>query len=455
MPDAMAVATESWTKTPVLTATPSAIPTIIPSPTILPSPTFTLTPEPTPTETPVVSPEFTNLTLALDYNQDSLEPQSPQDYFPLGVSYIAVVFDYRVSSWTKLDWYIYGFDREIKATGIASLNAGEDRKAFIVRPEMGLDEGSYEFVFELDGQPVLEKRFDVYWNPTIWPIAIGTDVYNDYTVANEDNKFLHGTEFLFATYPTINFLVGDELFVEWFVNDEKLGEHQYVWDNSEWSSGMHVNKIDNQIEPDKPLPIGNYELFIYVNGVPKQCKAFQIAEENAVSSNDASALGLMLGCETFTSEPSEANSSSAWDRYEVRTFSELDGLAAETIVFDASQDKAVYLETSPDFQYPSRVEVVFTGEFRDTPESKLEWIKVWMTTFAPNLTAEEVAELFAQEGLFTEDSKEYWLPVQNTLIPIMEDELSLGDKVDLLVIWVGATVDSGQIEKIYLINAFE
>ena len=450
----IAVATESWTKTPVPTMTSSTTPTIISSPTVLPSPTFTSTPEPTPTETPIL-PEFTNLTLALDYNQDSLEPKSSQDYFPLGVSYMAVVFDYRVPSWTKLDWYIYGSDGVIEASGIASLSAGEDKMAFIVRPETGLDGGSYELIFELDGQPVLEKQFDVYWNPTIWPITIGTDVYDDYTVANEDNKFSYGTEFLYATYPTINFLIDDKIFVEWFVNDEKLGEHQYIWDNSKWSSGVHVNKIDNQVEPDNPLPVGIYEMFIYVNGKPKQCKAFKIIEENATSSDNVNALEPMLECETFTSEPSEVDSSSPWDRYEVRTFSELDDLVAGAIQFDTSQEKVVYLEMSPDFQYPSRVEVVFTGDFRDTPESKLEWIKLWMATFAPELTAEEVAELFAQEGLFKEDSKEYWLPIQNALIPIMEDELSPGDKVDLLVTWMGATIDSGQIDKIYLVNAFK
>lgn len=448
----VAIATESWTETPTRTITPTATPTVTPSPTPSPLPTFTSTPLPTPTATPILS-QFVNLTLALDYDQDSFAPLSAQDYFPLGVSFIAAVFDYQVASWTNLDWKVYGGDGTIQAAGIARLNPREGKKAFVMRPEMGLDEGSYELVLELNGEVVLAKQFDVYWNPTVWPVSVGTSINPNYSVANENDRFLFGTESLFASYPTINFLVGDEILTEWFVNGEKLGEHRFIWDNSDWSTGIHVNKIDNQVEPENPLPIGRYELFVFVNEKPKQCKAFEIVESNSSSPED-NVGAQMTGCSMFVSEPAEPSSQNSWERYQARSFHELDALTDE-IMSDITGEKTVYLEMSPEYQYPSRVQVTFTGNFRDTPESKLEWIKVWMSTFAPGLTADEVAEIFAQEGLFTEGSTEYWLPIQNLLIPIMEEELSAGDTVDLLVVWIGATVDSEQIDRIYLVNAFE
>lgn len=449
-PEGAVTITAVWTETPPPTALPSATTTLTPTPTSLPSATATLVPTatPLPTATPV-SPEFSNLILALDYDEVSREPLSPRDYFPAGVSYIAVLFDYTVPGSTRLDWQIVGANEKIEASGTATLTTGEGKKAFIVRPEYGLDEGDYELIVEFNGEVVLAQGFQVYWNPTLWPITLGANIYVNGEVTDIGDRFPFGTEFLFASYPTINFSVGDELVAEWFVDGEKLGEYHYVWDNPDWSTGVHTNKIDNQVDSGSPLPVGNYELHVLVNDVPKQCKAFAITE-----SANAAATELVQGCEAFEAEPSAPPSQTTWDRYEARTFSELDVLTGE-LLNEITEGTAVYLETSPDYQYPSRVQAIFAGDCRDTSEFKLEWIKTWIVTFAPNLTAEEVEALFAQECLFLEDANEYWLPVQSSLVLLMTETLSSGDEVELLVIWIGATIDAGQINRIYLVNAFE
>ena len=110
---------------------------------------------------------------------------------------------------------------------------------------------------------------------------------------------------------------------------------------------------------------------------------------------------------------------------------------------------------SPDYQYPSRVRVIFTGDFRATSGLRLEGIKIWLATFAPQLTAEEAALIFGQEVRVIEENQEYWLPVQNVLVPLMEQELAVGDEFEVLITWMGATITNSQIERIYLVNAFE
>lgn len=449
-PESVAAATDLWTNTPTPTIEPS------PTATFTPLPTSTATPSPTPTETPFAA-QFSNLTLALDYDQKSLEPISPRDYFPLGVTYIAAVFDYLLPDTTNVYWSIYGENGDVADTGVVNLNARADREGFIIRPEEGLDQGQYELVFELGDEVVLSTQFDVFWEPTIWPLMIHTDPNANYKATNTYEQFVFGTEHVYSTFPAINFQIDDVIFVEWFVDGEKLGERQLVWDNAEWSTGIHGSKIDNQLVPEDPLPVGKYEAVIYVNDVPKQCKAFEIVKSITDLSEDADVAGEGPGCENFVAEvaePGVSDSDGTWDRYQVRTFRELDELTDEVISETTNQD-IVYLEMSPDYQYPSRVNVTFTGELRDTSEAKLEWIKVWLATFAPNLTPEEVEEIFAQEGLFLEDSVEYWLPIQSSLIPIMEDELTSGDKIDLLLLWMGATTNSEQVDRIYLVNAFE
>jgi hypothetical protein len=295
----------------------------------------------------------------------------------------------------------------------------------------------------------------VYWNPTIWPISIGSQANAMGEIIGKGTRFPARIESLFASYPTINFLVGDELLVEWFVDGEKLGEHRYVWTNREWSTGIHANRIDNQVEPDNPLPVGQYELFVLVNGIPKQCQAFEIVE--STTSNSAS--NQTEGCSNFVAEPSPRVPSTTdepdtWGRYETRTLVQLDTLTS-ALLGDMTQENAVYLETSPDYQYPSRVRVIFTGDFRDTSDLRLEGIKMWMATFAPQLTAEEVTLVFGQEMRVIEENQEYWLPVQNVLIPLMEQELTVGDEFEVLIIWMGAIITNNQIERIYLVNAFE
>lgn len=438
------------THVPTLTAVPTAtaMPTETPSPTAVPSPTPTPTPTLTPTPIPL---EVSKLTLALAYAPDSLEPLSPQTYFPLGVGYIAVVLDYNAAETSQLDWIIYDENNQIKESGTVSLKHNQHREAFIMRPKQGLDKGTYHLEVLSQEKSLLSQPFEVYWTPTIWPISIGLDYNDGGDIANSQYQFSFGIESLVATFPTINFLVNDVILVEWFLDGEKVGEDRLIWDNAEWSTGIHGKRIKNQVEEGKGLRVGHYEVVVSVNDVAKQCAAFEILP--AASPLDQSTY---IPCEQYKIVAEENPSSGGdWERYEPRTFAELIALTDELLPSELKEPNRVYLEMGPAYQYPSSIKVIFTGEIREVAEQKLTWITTWMGTFAPTLSAEDVKATFGREALFTEGSESYWVPVQGVLLDEMEQGVDLGQEVELLLLWMGSTSDeAGVIERIFLVNAY-
>lgn len=444
-PETIAVATATLPPTATATAEPSPTPSKTPSPTA----TATLTTTPTP---PPVASEFSNLIIALDYDHDAAAPLSPRDFFPVGVSYIAAVFDYNVPGWTELDWTIKDDKQKTQASGVAGLNIGEGKKPFIIYPEEGLDEGNYELVFKLEDEIVLSRPFSVFWAPTLWPVSIGAISSQTGEIEEVHGDIPFGADYLLAAYPTINFAVGDEISATWYVDGKQLGTYQYVWDSSEWSSGNHTNKIDNQIGSGAPLPTGNYELFVSVNDTPTQCKTFMIYNE-ATPAAEVEASEPSDRCQAVQDNANPAASADTWRRYQPRTFAEVEAFTNKLLT-DITEENVIYIESSPEYQYPSRILVKYTGEFRKTSPLKLEGIKAWAYNNMPSLSSEEAAAMFSQEALFTEGNTEYWLPVQSELIPVLEEALSPGVKTEVLVVWMGALVDLGEVEDIYLVNAF-
>ena len=153
---------------------------------------------------------------------------------------------------------------------------------------------------------------------------------------------------------------------------------------------------------------------------------------------------------TATKDVTQPGSSSTWDRYKPRTLQEIIDLTmseAETMSYDS-----IYLNYGD--TYPSQVNMIYTGEFREVGVMKLLAITTWLSSFAPQLSEDQRNELFRTEGKFLEDGVEYWLPVQSQLIPYMQDELTINDEVTLLLVWAGMTNFDDQYEWIFLVNNF-
>lgn len=114
----------------------------------------------------------------------------------------------------------------------------------------------------------------------------------------------------------------------------------------------------------------------------------------------------------------------------------------------------MYLEFSEEYQYPSRVRVIYSGEFREiSPERKFA-LQQWFQVFVPDI-ADQLIPLFQHEVLVREGYDEYWMPVQEPLIPYMEIELAAEGKATMFVVWMGAIIPGPEeVERIYLINEF-
>ena len=64
---------------------------------------------------------------------------------------------------------------------------------------------------------------------------------------------------------------------------------------------------------------------------------------------------------------------------------------------------------------------------------------------------EGIADAFKREVKVREGGVDYWLPVQEVLVPAMTSELRQGEEIELFVIYVGQ-VDGRHL---FLVNAFE
>jgi hypothetical protein len=78
--------------------------------------------------------------------------------------------------------------------------------------------------------------------------------------------------------------------------------------------------------------------------------------------------------------------------------------------------------------FPSKVKVTYTGQSRSISPKRKELIKDWVTTIFGPERRDEHLKLYDTEFLFTETLIEYWIPVQNSLIQPLQEELKKGDE---------------------------
>jgi hypothetical protein len=98
---------------------------------------------------------------------------------------------------------------------------------------------------------------------------------------------------------------------------------------------------------------------------------------------------------------------------------------------------------------PSRVTVTYKGKSRKTDPTRKAFVSLWSEA-----TNVDITGLFEDDFLFVEDSVEYWIQVHKNLIPRFE-QLKKGEKVDLLLLWIGARRKAGKADWIFLVNDFE
>lgn len=156
---------------------------------------------------------------------------------------------------------------------------------------------------------------------------------------------------------------------------------------------------------------------------------------------------------TATQRPTQMPTpTSTWDRYKPRTLSDIIELTNDFLE-QVQERPTIYLENSDEYQYPSRVHVIYTGEFREISTEHQLVMDFWAKPFE---SRHEFAGLFKKEARFLEGNTEYWIPVQDALIPYLENELEVNGKAIIYVLWIGASMKSTveNADRVFLLNEF-
>jgi signal peptidase II len=82
---------------------------------------------------------------------------------------------------------------------------------------------------------------------------------------------------------------------------------------------------------------------------------------------------------------------------------------------------------------PIRPKVTYSAELRDLPEDSIRLIAAWSQ--AMNVSG--MREAFRRELKTLEIGREYWVPVQEVLFPVMRRELQPGEEIELFMIYIG------------------
>jgi hypothetical protein len=138
-----------------------------------------------------------------------------------------------------------------------------------------------------------------------------------------------------------------------------------------------------------------------------------------------------------------------WDRYQPRTLGEIISNHRESVLETATAGVPNWIV--PTNNYPSRVRVTYTGRSRPLASLKAEMIERWVTALRIDPSA---LEAFKTELLFQEDTTDFWLPVQEVLIPHFHEELEPGSPVLLYTLWVGAHYAGDEITWAFVVNEF-
>lgn len=95
---------------------------------------------------------------------------------------------------------------------------------------------------------------------------------------------------------------------------------------------------------------------------------------------------------------------------------------------------------------PIRSKVTYSGEFRNLPADSRRLIADWAET----MDVPGPPQAFRRELKIVEAGSEYWVPVQEVLVPSMNSELRPKEEIELFMIYIGQ-VDGRHI---FLVNEF-
>ena len=150
---------------------------------------------------------------------------------------------------------------------------------------------------------------------------------------------------------------------------------------------------------------------------------------------------------SLTCALARAQSSFPWDEFKPRTLKEIVNMEADVEQRDQKENTIVFHAD----MLSSKVRVTYIGTSRPISKTKKDLIRQWAKMIG---STEEYARLYENEFLFTEDSVEYWLPVQKKVSSYFDKELKKGDAIDLYLVRAGGIRTAGKWDWMLLVEEF-
>ena len=138
-----------------------------------------------------------------------------------------------------------------------------------------------------------------------------------------------------------------------------------------------------------------------------------------------------------------------WDRYKEGTIAGII-IQERDNVAESFSTPAHHVAVSAE-NFPTRTSVLYMDSLRSILPENLEVIRHWAVSLRVDPAA---LTAFQHELLFREDTLDFWLPVQEVLVPSFRAELRRGDSATLFVLWVGAWGAIKEINWVFIVNEF-
>ena len=140
--------------------------------------------------------------------------------------------------------------------------------------------------------------------------------------------------------------------------------------------------------------------------------------------------------------------SNTWDRYKPSKLNIISNREKKSAA-DLNNNKIANVYSADDFA--SRVRVIYTGRSREIVPYKKEFISNWLKSRQEDM---KYADLFKKEMLFVEDGIDFWIPVQEQVIPYFEKEIKRKEQIILFTIYLGMTKNEKNFDPIFVVNDF-
>ena len=137
------------------------------------------------------------------------------------------------------------------------------------------------------------------------------------------------------------------------------------------------------------------------------------------------------------------------DDYKPRTLKEVTTKSPDE---ESLSNKEETMIVQSDF-LPSRVRAAYKGSVRNLPQIKRELLRQWALRYAGS--PEFYTVPYESEMLFVENGTDYWLAVKKGLIPKIQQQFNMGEKIDLFLLRMGKVKTSNEWESLLLIEKFQ